>query len=192
MGPVGPVAVRILQMELMMVVFGRIKNGQRDDLGDHRAGETTGLFEGRPGLFGQTFLVFIVIEDGRAILGAPIDELTAGVGGVDHPPKAIQQGFVTDALRIVEHLHGLGMSGLAGTDIRVSGMGLGAAGITGYNRHDTGYASEIGFGTPEASPGKCGGLGIASQIHHDACLSGFGSRMLRSACTFLTMTIRDR
>ena len=62
---------------------------------------TTGRVKRPDGMrpFGQALLVLVMTEDGGRVWCAPIDALSAGISGIDHPPKAIQQRFAADLVR---------------------------------------------------------------------------------------------
>ena len=67
------VAHRVSQVEVLVIILGRIELGCRDDFGHD------GLFEaalqGLLGFFRQPLLRLILIEDGGAILAAEVAEL---------------------------------------------------------------------------------------------------------------------
>ncbi len=148
-----------------MVLFRRVKSLGRQNSHGNGFGKTAGGGQGRFGGLGLLLLLGIMIKDGRAILGAAIHELAAGVGGVDAPPVEVQQLAIRNFLGVEFYLHRLVMAGRTGTDFLVGGIGLMAAGIAGSYFDNASVLGKIRFATPETATGKGGGLQTGRVFH---------------------------
>ena len=82
-------------------------------------------------LFNELFycglLPVVVIEDRRALLRPRVGSLTVERGWVVDGKEHVQDVLVSNDLRVEFDLHYFGMSGPAGADIAVAGVGYAAA-----------------------------------------------------------------
>ena len=144
----------------LVIIFGLIKFRHRDDFGCDGFVKPTGCFKFSFGLLGQTFLIFIMIKYRRSILGASVDTLSTGIGGVHMSPENIEQLAVRNFLRIVNHLHRFGMAGAAGGYLFIGRVFPLTAGITGYGLDNPLDFLKIRLYTPETPSGKSPSLAM--------------------------------
>src|SRR5690606_31471073 len=115
------VAHRVLVQVLLVVGLGVVERARLRDLRRHRthAGITQrGLVVLRRRLGG--FPLFLVGPvDGRAVLRADVVALPHALRRVVVLPEHLQQLFVGDPLRVVDHQHDLGVPGAPGADLLV-------------------------------------------------------------------------
>jgi len=74
-------------------------------------------------------LLVTVHEDARTVLAAHVAELAVGHGRVDVVPESVEQLLVRHLLRIVEHLHRLGVARGAARDFLVGRIGFRSADV---------------------------------------------------------------
>ena len=139
-----------------MIVLGGIEGLQGNDLGDDGVGP-----EGCIGkLFddggGGLLLGGSGKKDGRTVLGAHVSALTVEGSGVVDGEEDVQQVSVGDDGGVEGDPDGLGVTGDAGADELIRGVGPAPAAVAG---DDVGNAADLakdGFETPEAAAGKDG------------------------------------
>src|SRR3989338_6205887 len=148
------VARRVSQVEVLVVILGRIELGCRDDFGHDGLFETA--LQGRLGFLREAFLCFLVVENGRPILIPEVAKLAVGRERVDIVPEDVEEFFVADFFRIVGHLHRFGVAGGAGDDFVVSRVLFRAAGEARDGRNDAVHLVEEQFHGPETAAGKNG------------------------------------
>src|SRR6266511_4620391 len=99
---------------MLVILLGRVEGAGPDDLRGDRLLEP--LLEGAPrGLRGAT-LRRVAIEDRRVVLGTAVAGLPVGLGWVDVVPEGVHQLLIGDLARVVEDLHGPGVSSDPGRD----------------------------------------------------------------------------
>ena len=74
---------------MLVVLLRRIELARGCDLGHDRPLERLGLLQRLLGLLGQHFLLLVMVEDGRSVLGTDVAELAIFHGRVDVVPKFI-------------------------------------------------------------------------------------------------------
>ena len=151
-GAVVLVSQRVLHVIVLVVVLGRIERRRGADGRDDRPAEA--LLDLRLGGLGEPPLLGPADEDLGAIAVAAIAELPAGVERVDVAPEDVQQLRVTDARRVVAHLHDLRVAGPAGRHALVGRVRDLAARETGHHVQHAGRPLEGRLDTPEAAPGE--------------------------------------
>ena len=122
--------VWVVRMECSIVLvigLGCIESLQRNYLGHDGALEDLGFFELCDIRLGDPLLLVAAIENGRTILGAFVRTLPVQLRGVvghrEEDPKQLAEG---DFGRVIDDLHRLRMTGVAGADQYVF-RGLGGA-----------------------------------------------------------------
>src|SRR5260221_3264938 len=80
------IAQRILEVVVLVIVFGGPEITGRDNFGDDLCVEGTGFFQRRPRRLGGVFLLLAVVENRRAVLCAGIAELRVLAGRIDVMP----------------------------------------------------------------------------------------------------------
>src|SRR5258708_13695972 len=99
-------------------------------------------------------LLFIVIEDRAAILGAYIIPLPVQGGRIMRFPEYFQQFIIGDNGRVISDLQGFRMAGCATANFFVGRMGHMSACITGDGFYDSFSLLDNGFRTPEHTGSK--------------------------------------
>lgn len=130
------VAVGIFGEILLMVGFGVVEGGSREDLGGDIAVtcEVESLLERCTAGFGHRELGGICGVDAGTILGADIVALAHPLGGIMIFPKDREQGLVGEFARIEDDEDSLAVSGLAGANFFVSRVGGEASGVSDGSR----------------------------------------------------------
>ncbi len=118
-----------------------------------------------------SFLVFIVWEDGAAILGADVVALAVERRRIMRCEEDIEQHVVTDDVGIVRDADRLGMAGIAAAHIAIAGIVGGAADIAADNRFDAVDLQEYSLGAPETSAGQRRGFGRHIALSIFTCLA---------------------
>lgn len=145
---------RIAREVLLVVILGGVEGLEREDLRHHRVRpellgfELTDDFQRCRLLFGQGG------EDGGAVLRADIIALAVEGGGVVNGEEDVQKVGVRDLGGVEGDAHHLSVTGMPGTHLLVSGIDVGAAGITGDDIRDADDLVVNGFEAPEAAAGK--------------------------------------
>mmetsp|Transcript_44465 Transcript_44465/g.141562 ORF Transcript_44465/g.141562 Transcript_44465/m.141562 type:complete len:322 (-) Transcript_44465:72-1037(-) len=109
---------------LLVVVLCVVEEGGVDDLVPDLPQAVLGqllLVRGLRGL-GQGLLLRRGSVDAGAVLGAPVVALAHALGGVVRLKVQAQEVGVGHLLRVVHHLHGLGVAGLPAADLLVRGV----------------------------------------------------------------------
>src|SRR5437879_4004456 len=110
-GSVELVPHRILDVEILVIVFGRPELSTRHDRCDDIFPERFRLREPFFGGFGEALLLVGVIEDRGAVLASYVAKLPVPHGRIDVLPEHFEELFVAHLLRIVEDLHDLRVPG---------------------------------------------------------------------------------
>ena len=84
------------------------------------------------------------------------------LNGSDWPPGKQPLLVNTDHLGIIDNLQAFGMTGRAGADLFIRGVGYMATGIAGGGLENTLQFLEYGFCTPKAAGGKSCRIGLKS------------------------------
>ena len=157
-GTVDLVTYGIFAVVILVVILGRVEFGGRHDF--HRQGlvESPGSFQLLKRIFGLAALIFVVIEDCRAVLIAAVDKLAAAVGGIDLAPVDIKQVAVADFLWVKGDLDCLGMSGASRGYSGITRVGYFTTGIACDHLNDSVGQFKGCFHTPEAPAGEGGFL----------------------------------
>src|SRR5690606_18605688 len=115
-GAIGAASGAALAQVLLVVLLRLPEGGGGDDLGDDGRAEAAGALVPLLGGPGGRLLLGRMEEDGRTILRAHVRPLAVRRGRIVAAPEHAQQLLVADALRIVGHLHRLGVPGGVGAD----------------------------------------------------------------------------
>src|ERR1700677_1707206 len=154
--------VRMLVVIVLVILLGRIKVGQRNDLRHNGRGEMRGGFG--LGFFGRLFLRVAAVENNRTVLRADVVALAVEGGRIVGFPENFQQFFVRNDGRIELDLNHFGMAGIAGANVFVTGIGRRAAGKTGDDGFDSGNALKDRLGAPKTAAAKGRGLEFCGRI----------------------------
>src|SRR6185503_1394241 len=125
------VAKRILLVEILVILLGRIEVRSCDNLGGDRSGKLLGLLDHLLRLLRQALLIFIMIENGRAVLMALVTELPIRSRGINVVPEEIENLLVADLCRIIENLYRLRVACAARRHLLIGRIGLLPTRITG-------------------------------------------------------------
>src|SRR5690606_4733855 len=158
-GAIGAASGAALAQVLLVVLLRLPEGGGGDDLGDDGRAEAAGALVPLLGGPGGRLLLGRMEEDGRTILRAHVRPLAVRRGRIVAAPEHPQQLLVADALRIVGHLHRLGVPGGVGADLFVSGIFHVAADEADARGSDARGAAEGLLHAPETSSGKGRALG---------------------------------
>src|SRR5664279_639667 len=150
--PVEFIFRRVLQIEILVIVLGRVERAGGDDLRIDR------LLELGPDFFlggFREFALLVVAHENRgAVLVAAVAELPVFHGRIDGVPVIGEQFLVGDLARVIDHLHRLGVPSAAGRDLFVARIGDIAAGVARRGRDHPRHMVEIRFRAPEAAAGE--------------------------------------
>src|SRR5438876_414047 len=125
------IAHRILGEVLLMIVLGEVERRRVENFGRDRV-ETPGLQRlvvPRLRRLGGLALGGGEGIDAGAVLRAGIVALAHALGGIVALPERLQQVFIGDPLRVIDHYHDLVVAGLAAADLVVRRIGSMAGGI---------------------------------------------------------------
>src|SRR4030065_2537432 len=92
--PVETIPESMVLVIVLVILFCLIKFCELKNLRNDRFIELSGFSQGLFRFLGQSFLLFIVIENGTAILGPAVHKLSAPVGRVDMYPESVEQFFI--------------------------------------------------------------------------------------------------
>src|SRR6266513_4435881 len=168
-GSVELVPHRILDVEILVIVFSRPELPGRHDGRDDVVPERFRFRERPLGGLRKTFLLFGVIEDRRAVLAADVTELPLAHGGIDVFQEHFEEFFVVHLFRIVDDLNDLRMARGPRGHFLVAGILLGSPHIAGGRGDDARKGVVRRLHAPEAAARKRG----------YCCLSG-GERLGRA------------
>ena len=122
---------------VLVVILGGIEFCIACDLGDDGLVIGAALIQLRLVMFGLLFLLFIMLEDGAAVLRTYVITLSVEAGRVVCFPEHFQQLVIGDDRGIVNDLEGFRMTGGAGAYFLIGGVGHGAACIAGGGFYHT-------------------------------------------------------
>ena len=123
-------------------------------------------FQAFLGVLGQALLLLVGIEDGTAVLRAPVRELAPGIRGIYVPPKHLEQLLVGNLVRIINHLDSLDVPGTASGNLTVGGVGLTTAGVARDGLEHAVDLFKIRFRAPKTAAGKDSRLSLLGFIVH--------------------------
>src|SRR5262245_47227174 len=155
------IAHRVLRQILLVIVLGEVKRRRIEDFrGDRTEAPRLELalivrFRG----LGGFALCGGERVDARAVLRAYVIALAHALGRVVVLPERLEQLFVGDLLRVIDHQHDPVVAGAAGADLLVGRVGRMAAGVTdGGDVNAITEFPELAFGAPEAAHAEHRGL----------------------------------
>lgn len=141
--------VRVLSEVVLMVVFCGIKDLNRDDLCDDRF--TDDSFGGGLGFLRNLFLLWVGVENNRAVLGANVVALAIEGGGIMRVPEQIDHITEADASRIKIDLHHFCMTRGALADGLVGGVFHMAARVAADDFFDALEHFVLGLNAPKTT-----------------------------------------
>src|SRR5438093_5094312 len=155
-GSVELVPHRILDVEILVIVFGGPELSRRHDGCDNIVPERFRLREHSFGGLGETFLLVAVIEDRSAVLASYVAKLPVSHGRVDVFPEHLEELFVAHLLRIVDDLHDFRVPRGPRRDLLVAGIFLGSPHVARGRGDDARQGVVRRFHAPETAAPKCG------------------------------------
>src|SRR5215468_10068538 len=150
--PVELIANGILQVVILMILFGLVERPGWDDRRLDRLLEA--LLHRRLRGFRQRPLLLAMIEDRAAVLVAVIAELPILRQRIDVVPKRVEQLVIAHLGRVVHDLHRFGMPGAAVRDLLVAGIGGVPAGVARGGADHAVDLVEVGLYAPETAAGE--------------------------------------
>jgi hypothetical protein len=137
-----------IALEIVLVLRFRLPEFPgRSDFGHDLAGPQAGRIDLGDGLLGDAFLVFVDVENRRAITRTAIVALTVRRAGVVNLEKKFQDLAVAELGRIEQDLDRLGVVAV----IAIGGVAYLAAGLTDARRDDALVATQEILHAPETS-----------------------------------------
>lgn len=115
---------------ILMVVLSGPEDAGGQDFGRDGSREASTVLQAVLGRFSDVPLVFVMVEDGRAIRIAAIIELSAWIGRIDLSPEPLDEFLVGNACRIKGNFDRLPMARAPGADFRVGRVLLVPARVT--------------------------------------------------------------
>src|SRR6266542_2000820 len=97
------------------------------------------------------FLLWGVVENCRAILGAEVGALPVQLGWIVVFPKDVKQLFIRNFGRVVIHFHRFGMPGAIGADVFVGGILHLTPGVADASSGHAWNLAESSLNTPKTS-----------------------------------------
>src|SRR5262249_9785110 len=131
-----------------------VKVGERNNLRDDGIVPDSSLVEFGLVFLCQLFLLLIMVEDHRAILGAEIVALLVWRGRIVRLPKNFQQVCIADLGRIILNLNHWGVPGITATNLPVGRIFDVATGVARFDAHYAYETLKHSFSTPETSGSK--------------------------------------
>ena len=140
-GPLTHVRMVLVALhKVLVILLGRIETIQRLECGDDWLVESLALLKLANVQLGCTLLLLPLIENGGAILSAPVQTLAIEMRRVMCGEENFQQLIKADLCRVVGDLDRLGVVSLSRRDGLVSSRRLGATRVAG---HHVAYAFEL-------------------------------------------------
>lgn len=101
-------------------------------------------------------LLFAVIKNSRAIVGASVRSLAVQLGGVMDFKIPPQQSLVSQNFRVKNHLHGFGMTGFPAADLNVSRVDGFSARVTDNGGQNAFKLAQLVLNALETASGQGG------------------------------------
>src|SRR5579871_205384 len=140
---------------LLVVILRLPKNGGGHDLG-HNGAFVPGLLKFVLGGLGGFFLLGVVEENDRAVLGPDVRPLPVQAGGVVAVPKTIQELLIGNLFGVEFHLHHFRMARAVRTNVLISG-GIGHPALVSHRGgNNTFQLPESFFDSPKTARSECG------------------------------------
>ena len=124
------------------------------------------LFQLPYGFLCGLFLLFVVVENSRFVVPAPVHELPAVVSRVYIKPEDVEKLLVRDLVRVVYDFNGFKVIRSAVTDVMVARVFLLPAGIADRGRDNAREVVERGLHTPETAARKSSHFVLSAFLFH--------------------------
>src|SRR5262245_34633818 len=156
---VAGVAAGVPDQVVLVVVLGAVPGRRGDDLGDDRLLPLAGLVDARLHRLGRLLLLLGGVEDRRPVLRPDVVALPLERGRVVHPEEPLlQQVLVAQLPAVEDHLHRLGVPGLAVVGVVVLRVLQPAARVAGLRLDHARDLPDDVLHPPEAPSRQEGGL----------------------------------
>ena len=160
---------------LLVIVLGIVERFRGGDFGRHLARVarfTHGLLETlKAGARGGILLRRERIN-GRAILCAVVVALTHALRRVVVLPEDLQQLFVADYRRVIDHAHRFRMPGFAGADFAIGRIRRVTARVASRRAVNAGELPEEALNAPETAHGEQGDFHSLRHVGHGVVIDG--------------------
>src|SRR4029079_9412947 len=136
---------------LLVVVLGDVEGLRRLDHRDDRLAVAARRVYLALRLLGARALLLVLVEDDRAVLVSYVPALAVQLRRVVLAPEGLEQLLVRDPLRVVRHLHDLGVAGRVRANVLVGWVLECAALVADLGLGHAVELAERGLGAPEAA-----------------------------------------